>query len=129
MKSSPENPDHAGTVSNPWLAALLNTVPGVGMGYLYVYSPKWWVLGIVLALALAAVAGGVWIAQELNCVDLTGWEQKPPCSDSELAASERNLRNFKNLLVVTFMFLTVFNVWNAWRLAAKRNKKMRESTG
>ena len=97
------------------------------MGYGYVNSQWWWILGIVLALALVAVVGGVWIVADLSCVDdWTGFQGGQNCSDSELAAHRRD---FKNRLMVAFPLLTIFNVLNAWRLARQGNKKMQENTG
>ena len=110
---------------NRRLAAILNVIPGIGIGYLYAGSVRWFFLGIlsVLALTVVDLAIGIGISGECYSGQL-GFS--PPCSDTQQAANERDL-----LLVVatTFLVLVTFNVWNAWRLAAQRNNQIQENTG
>ena len=101
----------------PWLAAMLNIVPGIGIGYLYLRSFGWWLLALLGTLVLLAIdfVGGIlflficWI------------KSAPECSDDEWAAAYTRV---VILFVVTFLPWVLLNTWNAWRLASRRNTKM-----
>ena len=100
----------------------------MGLGYRYVESEKWWLLGVALALAIAVAVGGFWLVQEIGCTGLGAGDpsgyRPPPCTEYEQDANERNLQN--NLLIA-LPALTIFNVLNAWRLAWQGNKKIQKN--
>ena len=105
-------------MGKPWLAAILNIVPGIGIGYLYVRSFGWFILGIVLALALTMVDSAIGIVIWIDCFDFPG--APGACSDTELAAKGRDI---KFVVAATFLLLVTFNAGNAWRLASRRNRE------